>query len=83
MNQLTEDEMKALLRRVGLNPMPAGALAATFAELSLDSLARIEIATRIQESHGVNLEHLLATGTELTPGGVMAMVNDELAAVAG
>jgi acyl carrier protein len=76
MARFTEDEMKALLLKVGLNPVPADALNSTFATLVLDSLARIEIATRIQESYGVDLEPALTTGDDLTPSRVMAMVND-------
>jgi len=74
MASFTEDEMRALLVKVGLNPVPADALERTFADLQLDSLARIEIATRLRESHGVDVETALTVGDDLTPSVVIAMV---------
>jgi acyl carrier protein len=83
MASFTEDDMRGLLRKVGLNPVPADALGRTFADLGLDSLARIEIATRLRESHGVNVELELTTGDDLSPDQVVAMVNVALAPAAG
>ncbi len=75
MASFTDDEMRGLLLRVGLNPVPEHAIERTFGDLGLDSLARIEIATRLQESHGVDVESELVGGEDLTPGHVVAMVN--------
>jgi Phosphopantetheine attachment site len=84
MASFTEGDMRGLLLAVGLNPVPADALESTFAHLELDSLARIEIATRLRESHGADVETALTTGDDLTPGHVIAMVNtSESSDVAG
>jgi|tagenome__1003787_1003787.scaffolds.fasta_scaffold20041784_2 hypothetical protein len=74
MSSFTENEMRALLTKVGLNPVPPDALGRTFAELGLDSLARIEMATRLLESHGADLELALTVGDDLTPAQVISMV---------
>ena len=83
MASFTEGDMRGLLLAVGLNPVPPDALESTFAQLELDSLARIEIATRLHESHGADVESVLTTGDDLTPGQVVAMVNTSLAQTAG
>lgn len=75
MASFTEGDMRGLLLAVGLNPVPADALESTFAQLELDSLARIEIATRLREAHGADVESVLTTGDDLTPGQVVGMVN--------
>jgi hypothetical protein len=74
MSSFTENEMRALLMKVGLNPVPPDALGRTFADLGLDSLARIEMATRLLESHGADLELALTVGDDLTPAQVITMV---------
>jgi hypothetical protein len=83
MASFTEGDMRALLLKVGLNPVPADALERTFADLELDSLARIEIATRLRESCGADVELALTTGDDLTPYQVLAMVNTGVTQVAG
>ncbi len=83
MASFTEEDMRGLLLAVGLNPVPPNALESTFAELALDSLARIEIATRLRESHGADVESVLTTGEDLTPGQVMDMVNTTVTPAAG
>jgi hypothetical protein len=75
MASFTIGDMRGLLLAVGLNPVPPDALESTFAQLELDSLARIEIATRLRESHGADVESVLTTGEDLTPGQVVDMVN--------
>ena len=75
MASLTESDMRALLLKVGLNPLPANALELSFADLELDSLARIEIATRLRESHGADVELALIGRADLTPQQVVTMVN--------
>ena len=75
MASLTESDMRALLLKVGLNPVPANGLELSFAELELDSLARIEIATRLRESHDVDVELALIGRADLTPQQVVTMVN--------
>jgi acyl carrier protein len=71
----TEIEMRALLVKVGLNPVPPNAIECTFGELGLDSLARIEIATRLRESYGAEVEAELMNGEDLALERVVAMVN--------
>jgi acyl carrier protein len=83
MTSFTEDEMRALLVRAGLNPVPPDAFERTFAELGLDSLARIEMATRLVESHGVDLELALTVGDDLTPAQVIDMVASVTSPAAG
>jgi acyl carrier protein len=83
MASFTEDDMRALLIKVGLNPVPANALERSFAELELDSLARIEIATRLRESHGADVESELTVGDDLTPSRVVTMVNTAVTQIAG
>lgn len=83
MASFTEGDMRGLLLAVGLNPVPPNALESSFAQLELDSLARIEIATRLRESHGADVESVLTTGDDLTPGEVVAMVNSTLTQAAG
>lgn len=83
MASFTEGDMRGLLLAVGLNPVPADALECTFTELGLDSLARIEMAARLRESHGADMESELTTGDDLTPGQILSMVNASLAQAAG
>ena len=83
MASLTESDMRALLLKVGLNPVPANALERSFAELELDSLARIEIATRLRESHGADVESALIGSADLTPHQVVTMVNTAVTPAAG
>jgi acyl carrier protein len=83
MASFTEGDMRALLVKVGLNPVPADALGRSFMDLGLDSLARIEIATRLRESCGTDIEPALTDGEDLTPDEVIAMVNANVAPAAG
>jgi acyl carrier protein len=80
MRTLAEADLLLMLQKVGLNPVPATAMSMSFEDLDLDSLARIETATRIEEAYGVQIEERLTAG--LTPGGLLDLVNGELA-VAG
>jgi acyl carrier protein len=75
MASFTEIDMRALLVKVGLNPVPANAIECTFGELGLDSLARIEIASRLREAYGADVEAELMNGEDLTLERVVAMVN--------
>jgi acyl carrier protein len=78
MASFTESEMRGLLLKVGLNPVPENATESTFAQLGLDSLARIQIATHLRETHGADVEADLVDGRDLTMEEVVAMVNAAL-----
>ncbi|GAA0436506.1 hypothetical protein Aca07nite_17140 [Actinoplanes capillaceus] len=75
----TEDDLRTLLLAVGADPGIGSAdYGRSFADLDLDSLARTEIGTRIQDRYGVDVEPLLEA--ESTPEGLRALVNDLTAA---
>jgi acyl carrier protein len=68
-----------LLRAVGLTASAGPeSFALSFADLDLDSLARMEIATRIQDRYGVDVEEELTA--EETPQGLQRLVADRLIA---
>ncbi|MGK5552519.1 acyl carrier protein [Actinomadura kijaniata] len=76
---LTVDDIQALLVAVGADgAVTAADHGRTFEDLDLDSLARFEIATRIQDRFGVNVEDDITA--ESTPADVLGLVNDRLAA---
>ncbi|GIG92078.1 acyl carrier protein [Plantactinospora endophytica] len=76
---LTDDDVRGLLLAVGASPaVAAGDLTRSFEELELDSLARIEIASRVKDRFGVEVEDDL-TPSE-TPIGLQRLVNARLAA---
>ncbi|SFC70697.1 acyl carrier protein [Streptomyces aidingensis] len=78
---LTEDGVRDLLRAVGLGPetvSDAAAFATSFEDLGLDSLARVETASRIKERFGVDIEEELTA--ETTPEEMRRLVKDRLAA---
>ncbi|MBT2208983.1 MULTISPECIES: acyl carrier protein [Actinomadura] len=70
---ITDADVLELLVAVGLD-RAAGAesLARSFEDLNLDSLARMEIATRIQDRYDIDVEEDLTA--ELTPEGLRRMV---------
>ncbi|MDF5755377.1 acyl carrier protein [Spongiactinospora sp. TRM90649] len=77
----TDHDLRALLIAVGLAPdVTDEAYALTFEELDLDSLARMEIATRIQEKYGVDIEDELVA--ELSPIQAKRLVNERLESAA-
>ncbi|PZG34326.1 phosphopantetheine attachment domain protein [Spongiactinospora gelatinilytica] len=78
---LTDQDLRTLLIAVGLSPgVPDESLALTFEELDLDSLARMEIATRIQEKFGVDVEDDLVA--ETSPQQAKHLVNQRLESAA-
>ncbi|GGM99388.1 acyl carrier protein [Actinoplanes campanulatus] len=75
----TEDDLRTLLLAVGADPgIGAADYGRSFAELDLDSLARTEIGTRIQDRYGVDVEPRL--DADSTPESLRALVNDLAAA---
>lgn len=76
---LTDDDLRQLLLAVGLDAATAvpESYQQSFTELDLDSLARVEIASRIQDQFGVEIEPDLTA--EATPAGIRDLVNDRLA----
>lgn len=73
------DNVRLLLEAVGLgSAVSAADYDRSFDELELDSLARIEIATRIHDSYGIDVEDELTA--EQTPAGMKTLVNAQLAA---
>jgi acyl carrier protein len=74
----TEKDVRELLVSVGASPVIAGSdLARSFEELGLDSLARIEMASRVKERYRVEVEEVLTP--EATPAGMRQLVNARLA----
>ncbi|HEX2314447.1 MAG TPA: acyl carrier protein [Thermomonospora sp.] len=71
----TDADVRQVLQAVGV---PADDPGRTFAELEADSLALMEMATRIQRSHGVDVEALLTP--DQTPATLKDLVNDLLSA---
>jgi acyl carrier protein len=77
---ITESEVRQLLMTVGVSPVTAeGDLDVSFEELGLDSLARIEIASRVLDRFGVEVEEQLTS--QETPAGMRRLVNEKLTAV--
>lgn len=78
-SHLTNEDVRALLVAVGA-PASTGVadFETSFEALDLDSLARTEIASRIQDRFGINVEDDLTP--ETTPGDMLTMVNDRLSA---
>lgn len=62
---MTHDDMRQLLATVGLDPVttPNETYDQTFEALELDSLARLHLATQIQDRFGVDLEDELRPET--------------------
>jgi methyltransferase (TIGR00027 family) len=74
----TDDVVRDLLVSVGLDRGAAGdAMDDSFESLGLDSLARMEIATRIQERFDVDVEEKLTA--ETTPALMRKLVTERLA----
>ncbi|REE97574.1 phosphopantetheine-binding protein [Thermomonospora umbrina] len=71
----TDADVRQVLHAVGV---PADDHHLTFEQLDVDSLALMEMATRIMRSHGVDIEELLTP--DRTPAAMKALVNDLLSA---
>lgn len=75
---LTDEDVSALLRAVGHANADDGDLyGRSFEELDIDSLARVEMASRIQTRFGVDVEEQLTA--ELSPSAMQRLVNQRLA----
>ncbi|GAA2846857.1 hypothetical protein GCM10010517_03640 [Streptosporangium fragile] len=75
----TDETVRELLLSVGLDPAAGDdVLERSFAELDLDSLARVEIATRIQDRFGVDVEERLTA--DATPSLMKKLVTERLPA---
>ncbi|WP_433429243.1 phosphopantetheine-binding protein [Nonomuraea sp. CA-141351] len=75
--RFTDHDLRKLLAAVGLDQsLSESELSRSFEELGLDSLARMEIATRIQDDHDVDVEADLTADN--TPEDLMRMVNARL-----
>ncbi|MEO3811841.1 acyl carrier protein [Sphaerisporangium sp. B11E5] len=72
-NTFTDADLKALLLAVGLAPAQDD-YSQTFEQLGLDSLARTEISTRIEDRTGLQLE----IDAEHSPAQVAELVNAHL-----
>ncbi|WP_433336596.1 phosphopantetheine-binding protein [Spirillospora sp. CA-294931] len=74
---ISDEVIKELLFAVGLDRSAgAEAFGRSFEDLDLDSLARMEIATRIQDRYDVDVEEELTA--EETPAGLKDMVTSRL-----
>ncbi|MBP2708258.1 acyl carrier protein [Microbispora sp. RL4-1S] len=69
----TDEDLRTLLLAVGLAPTQDD-YSLTFDELQLDSLARVELATRIEDRYGVALE----IDADQSPRVVANLVNADL-----
>ncbi|GAA3602465.1 hypothetical protein GCM10022419_103540 [Nonomuraea rosea] len=76
-NTFTPADLRTLLLAVGLGPAQDD-YTLTFEELALDSLARVEIATRIEDRFGLALD--IDAGQ--SPAQVAEIVNQRLAGAA-
>ncbi|MGW1955706.1 phosphopantetheine-binding protein [Streptomyces sp. NPDC001920] len=75
-SQLTD-----MLTSVGLDPdLGEAAFDKTFEALDLDSLARVELASRIKSRYGIDIEEEITP--ESTPADVERMVSARLSAAA-
>jgi acyl carrier protein len=76
----TDTDVRDLLVAVGCGSAGAADTYGTsFEELELDSLARMEMASRIKSRFGIEVEDDL--GPELTPTGMRHLINERLAGV--
>ncbi|MEV4113894.1 acyl carrier protein [Nonomuraea sp. NPDC049695] len=73
----TEDALRTFLLAVGLAPAQED-YSLTFEQLQLDSLARVEMAARIEDQYGVALE----IDADQSPRAVADLVNANLAGAA-
>jgi acyl carrier protein len=75
----TDEDLRALLAAVGADQtLSAAEYGRSFEELDLDSLARVEIASRVKTRFGIDIEDDLVA--ELSPTGMKHIVNDRLGA---
>ncbi|MET9294795.1 acyl carrier protein [Streptomyces sp. NPDC003077] len=76
-----QDELTGMLAAVGLDPaLGQAALARSFEELDLDSLARVELASRIKSRYGIDIEEEITP--ESTPADVEKLIGARLSATA-
>jgi acyl carrier protein len=81
LHMFDEAAMNELLAAVGAEAAGDASLhSCSFEEMDLDSLARMEIAGRIQDRYGVEVEEELTA--ECTPAALVVLVNQRLAAAA-
>jgi hypothetical protein len=77
--QFSDSDLATLLLAVGAEPpVGPGVFEDSFRDLDLDSLARTEIAARVVERWGVDVEERLTP--ETTPAQLRLMVEGEVAA---
>jgi heme-degrading monooxygenase HmoA/acyl carrier protein len=73
------DELTGMLAAVGLDPaLGEAALARTLEALDLDSLARVELASRIKSRYGIDIEDEITP--ESTPADVEQLISTRLSA---
>lgn len=76
--QFSDSDLAALLLAVGAEPpVGPGVFEESFQDLDLDSLARTEIAARVVERWGVDVEERLTP--ETTPAQLRRLVEGEVA----
>ena len=76
----TDEDVRALLDAVGADQtLSAAEFSRSFEELDLDSLARVEIASRVKTRFGIDIEDDLVP--ELSPTGMKHLVNNRLGTV--
>ncbi|MEU4242872.1 acyl carrier protein [Actinoplanes sp. NPDC026619] len=76
----TDEDVRALLAAVGADQaLGAAEYSRSFEDLDLDSLARVEIASRVKTRFGIDIGDDLVA--ELSPAGMKHLVNNRLGAV--
>ncbi|HYS41723.1 MAG TPA: acyl carrier protein [Pseudonocardiaceae bacterium] len=79
---LSDGRVRELLLAVGASPdVGTGDFGSSFDDLGLDSLARTEMASRIKDELGVDIEDELTA--ELTPSGMRELVGRSLLPAGG
>jgi acyl carrier protein len=77
----TDADVRDLLVVVGMEPsVDSQVYGLTFEALELDSLARVEIASRLRDRYGVEVEEELTADT--TPDHLKQLVNQRLSSAA-
>ena len=72
------DEIYSLMKAVGVDPATVSTAAwdTSFEDLDVDSLGRLELATRVQERWGIDIEDEIVE--ELTPNQLVRLVDTRL-----
>ncbi|MFH9064899.1 acyl carrier protein [Streptomyces coeruleorubidus] len=80
-SEIVRSELTAMLAAVGLDPdLGESAFGKSFEALDLDSLARVELASRIKSRYGIDIEEEITPAS--TPADVERLLDARLSAAA-